>query len=111
MLLHTALQCIHKAVGVMTKEEKWYALLREWEQLSLTQSAFCRIKGVRLHSFRYWRTKGIESGEFKSVKLAKKQADKPLFAGVDLSPVQTTSSTPSMLELHLPHGIILKIPA
>lgn len=94
----------------MSTEEKWYSLLKEWESSGLTQEEFCKAKGVSISRFSHWRTKGIESGLFKPARVFKKETAKPLFSSIDLSSLNSEKASKSMLELHLPHGIILKIP-
>jgi hypothetical protein len=43
--------------------KEWRIHLSEWKQSDLTQSEFCRQKGLNLRTFQYWRRKFIHSSE------------------------------------------------
>lgn len=37
------------------KCEQWVKRMRSWERSGQTRSAFCRSRGLNLHTFDYWR--------------------------------------------------------
>jgi len=38
-------------------EKSWRAQFARWEKSGLTQHDYCRKNKIRLHLFKYWRTK------------------------------------------------------
>ena len=92
----------------------WLSLVKEWEDSGLTQAEFCHQKDVKKVTFGYWRNKFIASGDVES------KATKSTSLGSDAPsgfiPFNITSSTSNaevnndIIEIQLPHGVILRIP-
>ena len=104
----------------MTEKERWSSLILEWEQSGLHQMEFCKSKGLNFRDFKHWRAQGLSSGEFTHMhrhQIAEKKsnvekADTPnTFSPIEVVANSQSAPTPTnMLELHLPRGIVLKLP-
>jgi hypothetical protein len=77
----------------LTKKEKMFALISEWESGADRRDVFCDRNGITLATFSYWRTKYRREGTQLS----------PRF--IELKP-----STPVNLEVVYPNGVIVRLP-
>ncbi len=90
-------------------EAAWSALYAEWKASKITQKDFCKIKGFDLRDFIYRREKS-------SIIRKKYEPQKSLpvagFIKLERGPeLQIQKQESKFIELQLPHGIILRIPA
>ncbi len=90
-------------------ESAWSALYAEWKASKITQKDFCKIKGFDLRDFIYRREKS-------SIIRKKYEHQKSLpvagFIKLERGPeLQIQKQESKFIELQLPHGIILRIPA
>jgi uncharacterized protein with NRDE domain len=97
---------------------EWLELVKSWETSGQTQAAYCQDKGLKKATFGKWRSKFIASGEiqsFTSVKPSndndkpKTKSPSPGFIPFDVVSSHHSSSG-DMIELMLPHGIIIRVP-
>ena len=79
------------------KREQWVKRLRSWERSGQTRAAFCRLRGLNLHMFDYWR-RALRSAStaLVPVVVAPREAARPVFDAV--------------IEVVLPDGIRLRVP-
>ena len=101
---------------IHTREE-WLELVKGWETSGQTQSAYCQDKGLKKATFGKWRSKFITSGEVKSLAVNKrdknndKSGTKSSGGFIPFDVVSSKhSSIGNMIEIMLPHGIIVKVP-
>ena len=47
----------HQEMGLAEKNKFWQAHIETWKQSGISQSAYCRGKGLSLRSFGYWKKK------------------------------------------------------
>jgi hypothetical protein len=89
----------------------WLTVIKEWESSDLTQAEFCKQKEIKKVTFGYWRNKFISSGDVESraVKTSLDTNAPSGFIPFDISPAATTDG--KIIEIILPHGISLRIPA
>lgn len=90
-------------------EAAWSALFSEWKCSKMTQKDFCKVKGLGFRDFIYRREKS-----FLNKKRAERKKSLPSAGFIKLEskpPLEIKKSDPSFIELQLPHGIILRIPA
>ncbi|MDH5382368.1 MAG: hypothetical protein OEW75_16045 [Cyclobacteriaceae bacterium] len=45
----------------MELQEKWFSLVREWEQGNQSQRGFCEERDIKHSTFGYWRKKYMNS--------------------------------------------------
>lgn len=83
----------------MDKQEKWFSLIREYEQGSEAQRKFCQIRDLKFSTFGYWRKKYIRSQLPEQTDLSEK--------GVFL-PIETSTDC---LEVIYPNGVRLQLPS
>ncbi len=86
----------------MTQEEKqmhWAAHIEGWQQSELTQPDYCKQQNISYVQFGYWRT-----------RLNRKASPEPQ-SDTKLIPVKITTPLSSTVNLYLPEGIRLDIPA
>jgi hypothetical protein len=75
------------------KLSEWKKLIGEWERSGKTRQAFCKEKGLSMHTFSYWRTQV--------------RRDKPVNGKfVQVSPNGSTEP----LEIKLAGGTVIKVP-
>lgn len=99
----------------------WQEVMRGWKASGQSQSVFCKVNKINLHSFKKWR--GIVRSTNKEPSNAKKSAKEntdclPLeFVPVKVKKKQTTPSqitfpilTKSEIKLLLPSGLMISIP-
>lgn len=96
-------------------EAAWAALYAEWKSSKMTQEDFCKTKGLGLRDFIYRREKSFLN---KKRAETKKSLSAPRFLKLEseVAPINTPvpevkKQEPNFIELVLPHGIILRIPA
>lgn len=101
---------------IYTREE-WLELVKTWETSGQTQASYCQDKGIKKVTFTRWRSKFIASGEVQSFAPVKADDGNVLTHKSSLGsfiPFDVVSSKHSaagdMIELILPHGIIIKVP-
>jgi len=94
-------------------EPTWARLYKEWKNSKITQKDFCEIKGFELKDFIYRREKSAlikkKSEAEKSLSDARFLKLEQVPSGISATEVKTQA--PNFIELQLPHGIILRIPA
>ena len=93
-------------------EDEWYELIEKWEESGDTQKHFCKIHRVKYGEFKTWRTKGIANGRFTATydTVSSQQTDhQTLFSPLEVSQ-PNIKSIQQHIEIHLPHGILLKLP-
>ncbi len=73
-------------------ESEWRKLVVSWEKSGESQSKYCKSRGIALATFQYWRKKlkGSSPGAF-------------------LELIPQVSEESKVIELELPHGIILRV--
>lgn len=80
------------------KREQWAKRMRSWERSGLTRVAFCRARGLSLHTFDYWRR------ALRSTSTA--------LVPVVVSARETAQPVVSIvIEVVLPDGIRLRVPS
>jgi len=95
-------------------ELDWHEIIKSWEASGQSQRAYCQSHGLNYNQFRNWRHKGVKSGLFQSAasNIGKRSVEAPSFSEVEV--VQQADSTvvsfEGVIEVKLPHGIILRIP-
>lgn len=81
----------------------WKAVLDDQAQSGMTQTAFCRAKGISLHSFRAWRYR--ENARLRTpaaaITIAGHAASR--FVPVAIRP-EPTSQPAAAIEIQLLHG-------
>jgi hypothetical protein len=92
----------------MTPKKEWLNILKEAEQSPLSQKEFCKLHGIEYLAFRHRR----------NLFLREKKANQLLpevrrFIPIEIETPKTLSEPKSskMIEIQLPYGIILRIPA
>lgn len=83
----------------LTKAD-WKAIFDEWKASGMRQQQFCETKGIKLHTFSYWRSQLVEK---------KKQISS--FHAVNVKSTSKALSVTQPVSLRLPNGISLTIPA
>ncbi len=81
----------------VVSEQEWNQRLEEYDKSGLTQKAFARREGINVHTLVAWL------GRRRKRAAVGRQAQPVRFRELSLS-----SSSPSLLEVHLPEGLILK---
>lgn len=91
-------------------QQDWLSIFNQWKQSGLSQKNFCKAQGLKYSQFYRARIDFLKQGVIQSCRPAELQ--KPLATG--FLPISLTSSvaakTPGMIEIQLPHGIVLRIP-
>lgn len=78
------------------KREQWAKRMRAWERSGLTRAAFCRSRGLKLHTFDYWRRELREaSSALVPVVVESQQAAAPS----------------TVIEVLLPDGVRVRAPS
>jgi hypothetical protein len=74
----------------------WARINRDWEASGLTQVEFCRVRGLSLGSFRYWRYKPDRSNGLERLDQATDGLGRPLRDGARprFVPVTLTAAVP-----------------
>lgn len=93
------MQVIQKADQKHLNKAGWQALSNEWESSGLRQAEFCQSKGLKFHTFSYWR-----------LRLKKTSKPKPSFQAVNIKQPDNKSSLKPSVQLRLPNGINVVIP-
>jgi len=96
-----------------TDPSNWLSLYEEWKQSRITQRDFCQAKGIAYQDFVYQREKYLISQrkfeltqDFPAAGFIKLERDPVQIPAPELKKQES-----SFIELVLPHGIILRIPA
>lgn len=79
------------------KRGQWVKRLRSWERSGQTRAAFCRARGLNLHTFDYWRR-------------ALRSASTALVPVVVAPREAARLSCEAAIEVVLPDGIRLRVP-
>lgn len=95
-------------------ESVWYSIIGEWEESELTQQDFCLSKNLNYKEFRYWRTKGISEGLFKTSNRWRNKSEDLANEAMTFSKIGTIDPQSKLdtkyMEVCLPYGITLKLP-
>ena len=88
----------------------WRRQIRSWERSGLTQRAFCEKRGLSLSSFVWWKS------ELKNRASLLDEDGQPsngsgLFVPVHVEPAGLQTGTAGAIEVSLPSGPVLRIPA
>ena len=78
----------------------WQAVFDEWKSSGMKQQEFFNTKGIKLPTFSYWRT-----------RLVGKKKKSSSFQAVNVKLSGKAQSVNQLLNLRLPNGISLTIPA
>lgn len=84
--------------------ERWMRRLRRFRDCDATVSEFCRREGVSVASYYHWRRKLAEAVEDRST-------ERPHFVPVAVTGTEATRQASDAIELALPGGAVLKLPA
>ena len=79
-------------------EEEWERLLDDYEKSGLTQAAFARREGINLHTL---------VGRLGRRRMRRREAVVAP-AGIRFKELSLRSGSASVLEVHLPDGVVLK---
>ena len=117
IMLISVLNNMENMMSQSYTRSEWLELVKSWETSGQTQSAYCQDKRLKKATFGKWRSKFITSGEVKSFAVNKQDANNDKL-GTQSSggfiPFDVVSSKHSsignMIEIMLPHGIVLKVP-
>ena len=107
----------------MKTEQEWLAIFKAWEESGLPQPEFCQSRGLGYAQFSLKRgeliAKGVIARYKRPIRLGKERVPAlptPTFTPIAFSqPVPLPSVPPkkpesAMIEIQLPHGIVLRIP-
>jgi hypothetical protein len=95
----------------------WLAISREWEESDLSQKAYCESKGISWRVFNQSRTKLMAKGLVKprykhsKVKLLEERMEFIPVSLPDILSEAPKSGAKDWIEIQLPYGIVLRIPA
>ena len=78
------------------KREQWVKRMRAWERSGQTRAAFCRSRGLNLHTFDYWRR-------------ALREASTALVPVV--VETQQSAAPSTVIEVLLPDGVRVRVPS
>lgn len=101
----------------MKTEAEWLKLFAECESSGLSQALFCKQKGVSYWSFYKQRRDLVKRGLLKAARPIAVKQRKPAKAikSQPFLPIQIAKAPQielsRMIEIQLPHGIILRIAA
>ncbi len=103
-----------KRVESSERERAWRRLVDEWRESGLTQTAFCRGRGVAVASFRWWKWKlGLPGRPPAEGRVQDRPAGAlPAFVPVRIvePEVRRGGSPGDGFELELPGGRVLRVP-
>jgi hypothetical protein len=91
--------------------EAWEALYENWRKSGLSQREFCGLQKIEYKAFAYRREKAsLAKRRAESGRALKSPGPKvtPKFIPIEIA---QKSLNYSWIEIQLPHGIILRIPA
>ena len=75
-------------------EKQMFCHIQKWEQTNLSQRAYCKEQGIKMHIFSYWldkyRRKSVKNNEF-----------------IEINGLSANSG----IQLHYPNGVELILPA
>ena len=95
----------------MEKVTNWGEINKSWQESGLPQQAYCEKNGIDYAYFCSWRSRQIQQGKLSSLRY-KKGKIKPLdFIPLSLKRSQAKEKIPGFIEICLPHGIVMRIPA
>ena len=96
----------------------WNQSIVDWEESGLTQTEFCTRNNLAYKEFVKQRCKAITAGKFKKRLSSPKQAASilPAFSKLNFKPASPANRSgpiakPLVIEINLPNGINLRIPA
>jgi hypothetical protein len=100
----------------MQTEAEWLKLFAEWESSGLAQEVFCKRNGISYWKFCQQRSGLVKRGLLKSMRsvIVKTKKSATGLKSPPFMPIQITQARqdlPRMIEIQLPHGIMLRIPA
>jgi hypothetical protein len=85
-----------RSAAMSVKREQWTKRMRAWERSGQTRAAFCRSRGLNVHTFDYWR-RALRSASTALV---------PVVVSKEVAP----SVVDAVIEVMLPDGIRLRVP-
>ena len=77
-----------------SKREQWVKRMRSWEGSGQTRAEFCRLRGLNVHTFDYWR---------RALRSATALVPVVVEAGLAV--------TASVIEVVMPDGVRVRVPA
>ncbi len=97
-------------------EAEWLKFFTECESSGLSQEVFCKQKGISYWKFYKQRRDLVKRGLLKPMRPVGAKTKKPAkeIKSQPFLPIQITRAPQiqaRMIEIQLPHGIILRIPA
>jgi len=93
------MQELNQAESKHLTKADWKGIFDEWKASGMRQQQFCETKGIKLHTFSYWRS-----------QLAGKKKQTSSFQAANVKPSSKAFSVEQPLNLRLPNGISLTIP-
>lgn len=92
-----------------TKERMWREQVSAWQQSGVTIRQYCLQHQVNEPNFYAWRRELARRDELAGASTTPAARAKP--SSVTWMPVTVTSSTPALVEVQLPTGTVLRVPA
>jgi len=87
------------------RRDEWQALVDEQQASGLTQSAFCRQRGLALSTFHYWKRKLATAEAGDSARVSAASSGQPAFTEIALPDADEGETRPSEVELELGPGV------
>jgi len=100
----------------MEKVTNWEEINKSWQESGLPQQAYCEKNGIDYACFCSWRSRQIQQGKLNSLRYKKSEAAIKAQEKLDFIPLSLKRSQPKekshgFIEICLPHGIVMRIPA
>ena len=103
----------------MTMKSQWIELVKKWESSGLTQAQFCQSEAINYKDFLKWRKVWLKerlptTKMVKAAPITQVEDHELGFSPLQLSHQEVDSGRsdePSMIEINLPYGIIIRIPS
>lgn len=73
--------------------EEMFSLCRQWEESGETRESFCRRHHINIGKFSYWRSQYLTEGKLEGGGF-----------------ISLTPEIDSVMEIHYPNGVMLKVP-
>ena len=90
-------------------QQDWLSIFKQWEQAGLSQKDFSKAQGLKYSQFYRARIDFLKQGVVQSCRPAGLQK-RLATAFLPIGTSSAAAKTPSMIEIKLPHGILLRIP-
>ncbi len=88
----------------------WRKQIRSWERSGLTQTAFCADRGLSVSAFGWWKSELKRRGVLTHEGV-RKASGSEVFIPVHIESDSPQAGTADVMEVALPSGPILRIPA